>query len=415
MAKEKKKLLENFLSLQVLQIFTYALPLITLPYLSRVLGADRFGLVFFAQAMMFYFMILTDYGFELSATREVAVNRHNQNNLSNIFNSVTIIKSIFLIISLIILIIAITFISKLNQEWLIFLLSFLMVIGNAIFPVWFFQGMEHMKYITFLNIFSKTLFLVLIFIFVKNSSNYILVPLLNGLGFIISGTIGFIFAIRKFKLKLYIPSWKNITKQFKYSTEFFLSKASVAAFTTTNTFFLGLISSNIAVAYYIAAEKIYTAVKQLVQPINNALYPFIAKNKDLKTYKKIYFLTVSLGFLISIFVFITAKYIILIFYGKELLLAYKILKIFCITLFITFPSIMLGYPLLGGMGYVKEANRSVIYGSFIHIVGLLLLYLLKIMNPYTIAFMVLITEGLIYMARLYYVNKYKLLKENTNV
>ena len=201
--------------------------------------------------------------------------------------------------------------------------------------------------------------------------------------------------------------------QFKYSTEFFLSKASVAAFTSTNTFCLGLISSNITVAYYIAAEKIYTAVKQLVQPINNALYPFIAKNKDLKTFNKIYFLTISLGFLISIFVFIFAKYIIIIFYGKELLLAYKILRIFCIALFITFPSIMLGYPLLGGMGFVKEANRSVIYGSFIHIGGLLLLYLLKIMNPYSIAIMVLITEGSIYLSRVYYVNKHKLLKGET--
>ena len=98
MNNTKKRLLENFISLGALQVVSYTLPLITLPYLSRTLTSEKFGLVFFAFAFMQYFVVLTDFGFNLSATREIAVNRHNQNNLSNIFNSVTTLKILLVLL-----------------------------------------------------------------------------------------------------------------------------------------------------------------------------------------------------------------------------------------------------------------------------------------------------------------------------
>ena len=408
MADEKRTLLENFLSLGVLQVVSYALPLINLPYLSRVLGVDKFGLVFFAFAFMQYFIILTDYGFGLSATREIAVNRHNQNNLSNIFNAINTLKWLLLGVSFIILLILITLVPKLHQNWLVFLLSFLMVVGNAIYPVWFFQGMERMKYITFLNILAKVIFVGLIFIFVKQESDYIIVPLFNSLGFLISGVIGFIFAVRNFKLKLYIPSVKAIVKQFKYSTEFFISRVSVSAFNNTNSFCLGLISSNIMVGYYVAAEKIYTALSGLQGPITQALYPFIAKNKNIKLFKKIYCFAILINTCICGFVFIFAKDFITIFYGAHMVLAYKVLRIFCLGTLIVVPHVLLGYPFLGALGYTKEANASVIYASIIHILGLTTLYLTGHMNIYSIAIMATCTEYVVFAMRVYWVRKYKL-------
>ena len=307
MKKEKKTLLENFISLGALQIVSYVIPLINLPYLSRVLGVDKFGLVFFAFAFMQYFIILTDYGFGLFATREIAVNRHNKNNLSNIFSAVTFIKFCLLVISFIILVLCMIFVPKLHENWLVFMLSFLMVVGNAIYPVWFFQGMERMKYITFLNILSKTIFLILIFIFVKKSDDYIIVPLLNSMGFLVSGAIGMYFAIKHLGAKLYIPRWQTVKKQFKYSSEFFLSRASVSAYTNTNSFCLGLIGSSVMVGYYVAAEKIYQAINGLCYPLTNALYPFVAKNKDIKTFKKIFNIAVIINFFICAGMFILAK------------------------------------------------------------------------------------------------------------
>lgn len=410
MKNYKKKLLENFLSLGTLQIVSYVIPLINLPYLSRVLGVEKFGLVFFAYAYMQYFIILTDYGFGLSATREIAVNRHNKNNLSNIFSAVTFIKLCLLVISFIFLCLCIIFVPKLQENWLVFMLSFLMVIGNAIYPIWFFQGMERMKYITLLNIFSKIIFLVLIFIFVKKESDYIIVPLCNSLGFLIAGVIGMYFAIKHLGVKLYLPKRNSVKKQFKYSSDFFLSRISVSAYTNTNSFCLGLIGSNIMVGYYVAAEKIYQAISGVQTPLTQALYPFIAKHRDIKTYKKWVSVALLFNILICTFAFIFAKQIITIFYGSDMTVAYKILRIFCYITLITFPSVLIGYPLLGALGHTRIANNSVIAGSIIHITGLFILFLTNKMDIYSIALMVLITESIVLGIRGYFVLKYKLLK-----
>lgn len=410
MTNSKKNLLENFLSLGALQIISYVIPLFSLPYLSRVLGVEKFGLVFFAFAFMQYFIMLTDFGFGLSATREIAVNRHNSNNLSNIFNSVTVSKLILLFVSCLILTLACIFVPKLNENWLVFALSFFMVVGNAIYPVWFFQGMERMKYITFLNILSKVLFLVLIFIFVKKEADYIIVPFLNSMGFLVAGIIGMCFAFKEFKIKPYLPKWNSVKKQFKYSSEFFLSRVSVSAYTNTNTFCLGLVGSNIMVGYYVAAEKIYQAVTGIQGPIGQSLYPFVAKHKDLKTYKKWFLYSVLANIIVCSFVFIFAKTFICIFYGEPMIEAYKILRIFCVIALLTFPSMLIGYPLLGAMGYTKIANGSVIIGSIIHIIGLALLYFFNKMNIYSIACMVFVTESVVFLVRAYYIYKYKLLK-----
>lgn len=411
MREERKNLFANFISLGALQIISYIIPLISLPYLSRILGVEYFGIVFFAFATMQYFIILTDYGFGLSATRQIAVNRHNQNNLSNVFNSVMVIKFMLLIISFIILLLLIVFIPKLKLYKAVFILSFFMVVGSAIYPVWFFQGMERMKYITFLNILSKLIFLILIFTFVKQPSNYLIVPLFNSLGFMTAGLIGVYFAVKELGIKLYIPKWLSIIKQFKYSSEFFLSRVAVSIYTNTNTFCLGLIGSNVMVGYYVAAEKIYTALNGLQLPLNHALYPYVSKYRDVKLFKKIFLITIIINTFICLFVFLFAKYIITVFYGKEMLEAYKVLRIFCLGTLVAIPDMLLGYPLLGGLGYTQKANLSVIISAMIHLLGLFFLYCTNKMNIYSIASMAVITESVVLLLRSFWVVKYKLLSK----
>ena len=140
-----KRLFENFASLFTLQGLNYILPLITFPYLVRVLGPDKYGLIAFAQAFIGYFVILTDYGFNLSATREVALNRDNDKKLSEIFSSVMIIKIVYMVLSFIILCTVVFSFEKFSHNWIIYIFAFGVVLGNVLFPVWFFQGMERMK------------------------------------------------------------------------------------------------------------------------------------------------------------------------------------------------------------------------------------------------------------------------------
>lgn len=412
---ENKKLIENIIALGALQIVSYIIPMINLPYLSRVLGADKFGLVFFAFAVMQYFIILSDFGFNLSATREIAVNRHNQNNLSNIFSSVIFSKFLLIIISFCILLLCILFFPKFHSEWQIFLLSFLMVVGNALYPVWFFQGMERMKYITFLKILAHIIFLLLIFVFVKDENDYMVVPLLNSMGFIISGLLGIFIAIRNFGIKLYKPKLFSLKKQLKYSAEFFLSRISVSIMSNTNSVCLGLIGSNISVGFYVAAEKISQAIDGIQSPLIQALYPFVAKNKNIKLFKKIFYLMLFIYTLIGIFIFVFAKDIIVIFYGQHMEDAYKVLRIFVFAFTLNAPVVLLGYPLLGGLGYTNIANKSVIISSIFHLCGLLILFLTKNLNIYSIAWLCVLNVLVTLSIRLGATIRYKLFSTHEGV
>ena len=405
---DKKRLLDNFLSLGALQIMMYIIPLVTLPYLSRVLGVEKFGLVFFAYAFAQYFNILTDFGFGLSAVREIAVNRENPEKISEIFSAVMLIKAFLLIISFLIMAIIVFSFEKFRTDWLMYLYTFVMVIGNAFYPVWFFQGIERMKYITFLNIMAKLIFLALIFVFVKKSSDYTIVPVLNSLGFLVSGLLGFFIALKQFKVKLYIPRFKILKTQFKHSAEFFLSRVSVSLYTNTNAFFLGVIDSNVMVGYYVAAEKLYQAFDGIFLPINNVLYPYISKYKNINLYKKIFYISIIVNIIICVFMFIFAKDIVTIFYGSEMIKSANILRIFMVTILFLCPAVMLGYPLLAALGHSKEANLSVIVGSVVHISGLVILFYIGKISVYSIAFMVLLTQIFVFSIRTYNVKKYNL-------
>ncbi len=405
---DKKRLLDNFLSLGALQVANYVIPLITLPYLARVLGVEKFGLVFFAYAFCQYFNILTDFGFNLSAVREIAVNRENPEKTSEIFSSVIIVKGALLIISFLILSLVVLSVDKFRSEMLVYFFTFIMVLGNALYPVWFFQGIERMKYITFLNITSKLIFLVLIFIMVKASSDYILVPVLNSLGFLISGIIGLFIALKKFKIKLYLPNFKTIYKYFKHSSEFFLSRVSVSLYTCSNVFVLGILSTNQMAGLYVAAEKLYQAFQNIYFPLNSTLYPYMSKEKNIKFYKKLFFIATVLNLVVTSSIFIFAENIIILFYGNEMIKSVELLRIFAITLSFLVPSILLGYPFLAALGHSKQANNSVIIGSCMHVLGIIILILLSKVNIYNLCIMVLITEFLVFSIRCLAVKKYKL-------
>ncbi len=406
--EDKKRLFSNFLSLSILQGANYILPLLTLPYLVRVLGPEKFGLIMFAQAFVQYFVILTDYGFNLSATREISIHRDNKEKVSEIFSSVMIIKFSLLIISFIILTLIVFSFEKFRKDWLIYYLTFGMVVGQVLFPIWFFQGIEKMKYITFLNILAKSIFTIAIFVFVHKISDYIYVPLLNSLGFIIAGILALWIVFKDFGIRGYIPNLKALTQYLKESTQFFLSRISISIYTFTNTFVLGLFTNNTMVGYYSIAEKLYIALQQIYQPIVNTLYPYVAHAKNISLYKKIFKLVNLTNVIVVIILFLLANVVINTIFGEGLNTSVNIFRILLISAVIVVPSILLGYPFLAALGYAKYANMSVVLGSLIHLSGLGILYLTNMINIYTVAIMVVITETFVLSIRLFGVIKNKL-------
>src|SRR5512135_974749 len=122
--RERRVVMGNVASLSALQATTYLLPVIILPYLFRVLGPEKFGLIAFAQAFVQYFMILTDYGFNISATKEISICRDEHAQVCRVFSSVMTVKLVLSFLSLIILCLIVYFIPKFRNDWLVYLLSF---------------------------------------------------------------------------------------------------------------------------------------------------------------------------------------------------------------------------------------------------------------------------------------------------
>ena len=165
--EDGKVLVKNFAYLSLLQVAGYVFPLITMPYLARVIGIEGFGKIAFASAVMVWVQTIADWGFNFTATRDVAKNRDNSQMVSEIFSNVLWARCVLMILSFVFLLLLIALFPKFRVNSNILLVSFLMVPGHILFPDWFFQAMERMKYITILNVISKLLFTIAVFVFIK--------------------------------------------------------------------------------------------------------------------------------------------------------------------------------------------------------------------------------------------------------
>ena len=326
-SQTKRRLFENFVFLSFLQVANYIFPLITLPYLVRVLGLEKFGLIAFAQAFISYFQILTDYGFNLSATREISIHRENKEKVSEIFSAVMIIKFFLLLVSLIIMTAIVFSFNKFRQEKLIYFLTFGMVLGQTLFPIWLFQGLEKMKYITFLNILAKLIFTLAIFILIKNTSDYIYAPLLNSLGYIIAGLAALWIIIKDFDVKFNIPIFEKLNFYLKDGWIFFKTNAFISAYRGTNVFILGLITNNTITGYYSIAETILKGVQTIQSPLGQALYPFFCSKyvKDEANFKTYHFKYLKL--IISIYIILALLLILFSGFITKIITGFNIYQI----------------------------------------------------------------------------------------
>ena len=335
--KERKIVFGNFASLTTLQSINYILPLVVLPYLIRVIGMEKFGLIAFAQSLVQYFMILTDYGFSLSATKTISLIGEHKQKMSAVFSSVMTVKLIFAAVSFLILCAILYLMPKFKADWLVYILSFGSVIGSTLFPVWFFQGKEKMSYIAVVNVISGLAYAICIFIFINSPEDFLLVPLLNSFFSIISGILGLYIAFRKFRIEFILQKYVTIKQELKTGWDIFISILSVNAYTTTRIFAVGLLTNNVITGYYSLAEKIANYIQTFpMDSFTRAVFPRIsnvfAKNKQ-RAIAIMYRIQdgITLGFVVSLpIAYLIAPWIIKVTCGvvyKEVVLALRLLLV----------------------------------------------------------------------------------------
>jgi PST family polysaccharide transporter len=334
---ERKTVLNNFASLSVLQAITYILPVLILPYLFRTIGPEKFGLIAFAQAFVQYFMILTDYGFSISATKEISLCQHDHAEVSKVFSSVMMVKIALALISLLLLGLIVYFIPKFRNDWLVYVLSFGMVIGNTLFPVWFFQGTEKMRYIADLNIAGGILTVFFILFTVRGPQDYLMVPLIASSVGMITGLLGQYIAFKHLGISFRFPGYTNLKEQLTAGWDIFVSIVAINAYTTTRIFAVGLLTNNTITGFYSIAEKLAGLCQTFpLSSFSQALFPRLSKifhkskARALEFMQRIQLITVTISFICLPLIFIFAHPIIRTIFGgdyPETVLSFRLLLV----------------------------------------------------------------------------------------
>ena len=379
--KSHKVLVKNFTSLSLLQVSNYLFPIITLPYLVRVLGPEKYGLVNFATAFVAYFTILTDYGFNLSATQEISVNRENPKRISEIFSSVFTLKLLMFALSSLIFFIIILTVPIFKVNFILFVVTFISVFGTALFPLWLYQGMERMKYIFIISVSVRLLTTILIFTLVTTESDFIKYAGLNTITQFLIGIIGLQFALNKFGIKYSFPTQALIKHQLINGWNLFLSTVWINLYTTSNVFILGLFAPANVVGYYAAADKIRIAFQGVLSSMSQSVFPYVNKllsesyEKFISFNRKLFRIAAVIGATISLLLFLFADLIVNIILGQDYQQSIVVLRIIAWLPLIIFLSNVLGIQTM------LPLNKQNSFSLILFIAAIINLTLLFILVP----------------------------------
>lgn len=372
------RVVENIIALLLLQGANYFLPLITLPYLVRVLGVEKFGIIAFSQAFIQYFMLITDYGFNLTATQQISRLNKEKEKIDRILSSVTLVKFFLFIFSWILMNSIILMIPYFTKEILLYNITFISVLGNVLFPIWYFQGLEEMKYITILNVTAKVIITILIFLFIHDQQDYIYVAFIQALTTVIPGVLSWIVIYKFFSNRFILPSLKEgkseIIKQLKDGWHIFLSTVAISLYTSSNLFILGLLTNSVIVGYYSAADKIIKAIQGILGSVTQAIYPHTnsiyenSKEAALHFIRKTFIAISIISFLSSLGIFLFSEQIVLIILGKDYIGSIDFVKLMAFLPFIIALSNVFGIQTMLTFGYKKEFSRILLYSGALNII-----------------------------------------------
>jgi PST family polysaccharide transporter len=333
------QLFRNIFSMYLVQGTRYLIPLLMIPYIARVLGVSSWGILAFTQAFSLYLFLIVDYGFELSATRAIAENKGEHNLLAKILVNVISAK---IILSLIVFILAIAIKAGWNSVFdssFLYWAGFFWAFSNSFNLFWFFQGIERVQLIAFIDVITKLVGLALIFYFVKSPGDEWKFLAVNGGASFITFIISFSLAVRHYGIAS--PSLNDSISMVRVGWNSFLIRFFSSIYSSTSPFIMGLFSSPELVGLYSAAEKIARTVKEMIRPITRTLYPrfsVLLRNDRKSAFYQIrltFFWLSVIGFTLTFLVCFFSDLIINLMFGYEFKGAVPILQILSVIIMLS--------------------------------------------------------------------------------
>jgi polysaccharide transporter, PST family len=368
----KHPLVKNTLLLYSVQFSSYLFPLATLPFLSRVLHPANFGLVVFSQSFIWYFITLSDYGFSLTATRKIAAHRDQPEELARIFSAVMGAKLLLMGLGFVVMQALVFAVPKLHPYTLLFTVTYLNVIGNVIFPVWFFQGLQRMDYVAMRDFVAKLSSMLLLFLIVRKESDYIWAAGIQSGGVVIAGLFGLAQMRKIMRLDWRWPSWAAMWSELVEGWPVFLSMATMTLSGSTNIFILGLWATATEVGYYSSAYRVAVAIRMMVSPLVTVLYPHLSHmatqdKQHTVQFLKRYALILAAPFAaISLVLLVGAPWIVPLMFGHLYLQTIPLLQILAFSPFLLAVSHNYSTYYMLANGYDKQWLNLVIGGVVVN-------------------------------------------------
>lgn len=389
-----------------LQGLRYIFPLLLVPYLTRVLGTDSYAVYAYVLSFMGIIQTIADFGFTLSGTKGVVKKRDDTISVSQLVGAITFARLLLLAFLVAVVLAAIYFIPIMSENLTYVMLAFVGVSLRALLPDFVFQGYEQMGPLTTRYFVSKGLTVALSFLFVKTPEDLLLVAIADIAGGIVGLIWSFLAMRRLFQVWISFPSIQATLCELRTSAIYCISNVSSSLFSGFTTIIIGLaITDKSSIAFWSLTLTTVNAVQALYTPITNSLYPHMLNSSDYSFAKKLALMALPVLLIGTLAYCYLSKPIMLLLGGTEYVGGARIMCLVSPVLLFSFYSMLIGWPVLGAMGYVKELTTSTVFTGLINIATLMCLYLSGRADIEAICFVRWATDALLLASRSYYIRK----------
>jgi len=400
-SKDAKAVISNMAYLSILKGVDFMAPLVVLPYIIKTVGVYNYGIYAFVYSAVFYMLYISQYGFSLSAVREIALQREDSKKTNDVFNEVMYSKGVIVVCCVVLLGIMLTLISDLRSNSFLLVTTAFIIIGDALNPTWLYQGMERMKYMTLINFVTKMSFLVLVFIFIKKESDYVFLGLCQSIGYILSGALSLWLALRMFNLKFKVVPFKSIASKLKHGSSAFITLTVPLLYVNTSTFMLGIYGNPVHVAYFDCAYKVSNGFISINQILTSVFYPWVSRQAE--KFSFIASVLICVGLAMSIISFSVSSLVVNLIFGEKMVGSIIALKILSLSpLFIAIRSAF-------GVNYLLARGKDKLYMSIAAISSIVSflggIILINLYSSVGAAIVVVVAQGMYSLASMFFALK----------
>lgn len=403
---KQKNVLKNIIMLYGMSIAKIVFPLLTLPYLTRVLSVESYGVVSYVKAVMQYMQLAVDFGFMLSGTRDIVNAKNDHEKLEKEVGDILLARIILAVVAFIALLGMIAMIPLLRVNAGYTLLAFATVFLSVFLLDYFFRGIEKMQVITLRFVTMRGIATAMTFVFVHSDKDILFVPLLDAIGSLVAVILVFV-ELKKENIAIRFSGVKTALKKLKASFVCFASDMATTAFGALNTLLIGAFLPATDVAFWSVCMQLIGAVQTMYTPIADGIYPEMIKTKSWKFIKRLLMIFMPIVFAGSAFSIAVAPYVLQIVGGEQYVAATSLFRALVPVLIFSFPGIVLGWPTLGALDKAAQVTKTTILSAVVQVASLLLLIATGRFTVMWIAIFRCVTEFVLMTSRGWYCWKYR--------